>query len=39
VIDWEDGGRSVSLKGTAGAIDNATGVIILLHLAEMLKDY
>lgn len=26
-------------KGTPGAIDNATGVIILLMLAEMLKDY
>jgi aminopeptidase YwaD len=26
-------------KGTPGAIDNATGVITLLHLAEMLKDY
>jgi aminopeptidase YwaD len=26
-------------KGTPGAIDNATGVIILLHIAEMLKDY
>ncbi len=26
-------------KGTPGAIDNATGVIILLLLAEMLRDY
>lgn len=26
-------------KGTPGAIDNATGVIILLLLAELLKDY
>jgi aminopeptidase YwaD len=26
-------------KGTPGAIDNATGVVILLLLAELLKDY
>jgi aminopeptidase YwaD len=26
-------------KGTPGAIDNATGVIVLLLLAEMLQDY
>ena len=26
-------------KGTPGAIDNATGVVFLLQLAEMLKDY
>lgn len=26
-------------KGTPGAIDNATGVIVLLLLAEMLRDY
>jgi aminopeptidase YwaD len=26
-------------KGTPGAIDNATGVIVLLLLAELLKDY
>lgn len=26
-------------KGSPGAIDNATGVVILLLLAEMLKDY
>jgi len=26
-------------KGTPGAIDNATGVIVLFLLAEMLKDY
>lgn len=26
-------------KGTQGAIDNATGVIVLLLLAELLKDY
>jgi aminopeptidase YwaD len=26
-------------KGTPGAIDNATGVVILLLLAEILKDY
>ncbi|MDD3049570.1 MAG: M28 family peptidase [Candidatus Cloacimonetes bacterium] len=26
-------------KGTPGAIDNATGVVFLLLLAEMLKDY
>lgn len=26
-------------KGTPGAIDNATGVVILLILAELLKDY
>jgi aminopeptidase YwaD len=26
-------------KGTPGAIDNATGVVILLLLAKMLKDY
>ncbi len=26
-------------KGTPGAIDNATGIVILLLLAELLKDY
>jgi aminopeptidase YwaD len=26
-------------KGTPGAIDNATGVVVLLILAELLKDY
>lgn len=26
-------------KGTPGAIDNATGVVVLLLLAELLKDY
>lgn len=26
-------------KGTPGAIDNATGVIVLLLIAEMMKDY
>ena len=26
-------------KGTPGAIDNATGVIVLLYLAELLADY
>ena len=26
-------------KGTPGAIDNATGVIVLLLLADLLKDY
>jgi aminopeptidase YwaD len=26
-------------KGTPGAIDNATGIIVLLLVAEMLKDY
>ena len=26
-------------KGTPGAIDNATGVLILMFLAEMLRDY
>jgi aminopeptidase YwaD len=28
-----------SKKGTPGAIDNATGVIVLLLLADLLKDY
>ncbi|MFC1786354.1 M28 family peptidase, partial [Candidatus Neomarinimicrobiota bacterium] len=28
-----------SKKGTPGAIDNATGIVILLLLAELLKDY
>lgn len=41
----EDAGRIVvtahidAKKGTRGAIDNATGVIVLMLLAELLRDY